>query len=338
MKNFILFIAVLIVLLTGCGASHSEVEELQLQLKELEQGNSMLEQKAVELQTELDEQQAKLEEKQTELAEQIQKNEEQANLLSQSIRLRFPWVVWSHEFPKGIKGDGNQPCTLYLEMRGGEFDQTQSTWNSIWAGDFQFRTVFSTKHNNRYEPFLESEYGTPLPGEVISKPMYLSFPEKVDFHFEDYNADGLPDFVISQYGAMSAGDYCAVFTIRENGKVEILPVYGDRRSPSMFGTVDIADDDSESAFGFFYPHYHGVSPALKVLQNPPGFIVQYGTPRGLENVFMEEALQGLRDYEQEYYEQYGVPPFAAYTDFTVRDIYEWNESHFELVRQELDYK
>ena len=331
MKKTILFFVALVFLITGCDVSRTEVEELKLRIKELEQGTVLLEKKAEELQQEA-------EELQTELGEQFQKNEKQAGLLSQSITLRFPWVIWSHEFPNGIKGDGEQPCTLYLELRGGNFDQTGSTWNSIWEGDFQFRTVFSTENNNRYQAYLKAEYATPLPGEVISETFYFYFPEKVDFHFEDYNADGLPDFVISQYGTMSAGDYCAVFTVRETGKVEILPVYGDRRSPTMFGTVDVAEDVYEDSFVFFYPHYHGVSPALKVLKSPPGFIVEYGTPRGLENVFMEELLQEFEEYEQEYYKQYGKEPFVAYTNFTVRDIYEWNGTRFKLVRQEMDYK
>lgn len=322
-----------ILALAGCGPNPA-LPALESRARELEQEKAALEEQVDLLQRNLDETLAELE-------AQHQANREQADALSQAIQLRFPFVVWSKKFPEGIRGDGGPEAIVYLELLQGNFDTTSQFWFGVWRGTFRFRTVFPAETLNsrgvsqgRYSPMAEEAYLEGLPGEVLSEPMYLTFPEEIDFQFSDYNADGLPDFVISQFGALSAGDYCGVFTLRESGLVELLPVYGDKRAATLFGLIS-AEEGAGGGPAFFYPYYHGVSPLLETAADHPGFTVRYRMNHGLEVIFMEEGLQAFEDYQQRHLEQYGEPAFYAYTGLTAQDTYLWKDTHFELVRQEV---
>lgn len=235
----------------------------------------------------------------------------------ESFLVNRTYVLAEHTFPQGI-GANRKPATLFLEMTGGVYCAEGIRWNFAWHGSCRFRVC------------VEGEE------DVISQAYVLGFREAFDLQVTDYNADGLPDFAISQWGAASAGDYCAIFTVWENGAVELLPVRGDLRSASPFGLVNINEYDEEApGVSFFYPHYHGASPALEVLNHLPGFGVTHSANGNVETIFLEDALNALDEYGEWWRTMHGVYPVSYFGK--IRDIYQWEGDQFRLVRQELLY-
>lgn len=103
---------------------------------------------------------------------------------------------------------------LMLRMVEGEYYED---WNpgplfgSIWKG--------------RYSIEIADEYFKTLARtdlcEFFSEP--LIFTSSFEIEFDDYNNDGDPDFTLGQYGT-SNGNNFRLFTLREDGSVELLPI------------------------------------------------------------------------------------------------------------------
>ncbi len=56
---------------------------------------------------------------------------------------------------------------------------------------------------------------------IYEEPLIFNFP--FDLQFDDYNADGNLDFTIGQYRSSNGKDY-KLFTLRKDGKIEVLPI------------------------------------------------------------------------------------------------------------------
>lgn len=195
----------------------------------------------------------------------------------------------------------SRDATLTLELVQGDYDAQRRMWDRAWEGQFQFR----------YHQ-LEAE-------DVISCPLNLSFNGPFLLYTDDYTGDGAVDFVLTQFGSASGGDYAAIFTLGADGVVAQLPVQGDPRSISSFGLIGADGEDGSGTFLLPFCHTGG---SRLLDRTEDGFTVTYEDVRGgLETVFLlsQEALTA-KDYTQAH---------------TVRDVYRWEADHFTLVRQDI---
>jgi len=105
---------------------------------------------------------------------------------------------------------------LRLKMVKGKYyeDWTPGAcMGTIWEGSFIIE--------------LADELGNVIRQTDLSK-MYkepLVFNSSFQIQFDDYNNDGNIDFTIGQYASSNGNDY-KLFTLREDGKIEELPVKG----------------------------------------------------------------------------------------------------------------
>lgn len=187
----------------------------------------------------------------------------------------------------------------------------------MWSGNFHFRLT------NKHQPFEPSQDEDT--DDIVSFPISLSFNDPFPLTVDDYNNDGKPDFAISQYGSMSGGDYCAIFTLNDNGIVEILPINsGGERYITMFGMIAESSEPSpQESDTFLIPYKHTDNSPLLEKNEQNGFSVTYRAIHGLEvtHLLDEEVLQS-------WFDEHSMTT-------SVRDVYQWKDSAFMLIRQEI---
>lgn len=240
--------------------------------------------------------------------------------LDNQLLLATPFIFASHAFSDDFPEHKGK--TLVLELTDGSYDRTSSIWNSVWSGQFQFRF---TNEYKPYEPFPEDS--EELEEDIISCPIALRFNNPFDLVVADYNQDGNPDFVISQYGSMSGGDYVAIFTLNKDGTVEILPFKTGGRNISPFGTISASDGVVDSN-AFLLPYRHSSdSFGLKINQEQE-FNIAYNAQHGLTTDIAFMFEQNVLD------EWINAQPEENSTA-VMRDVYQWQDDAFVMIRQEI---
>lgn len=219
--------------------------------------------------------------------------------------IQTPIVFVSYSFP--LKPYGYK--TLMLECISGTYDSGGENWNRAWSGTFRFRLADGPSVS------LTDE------GGVTSCEMELSFNGPFSLYVDDYNGDGRPDFALTQFGSTSGGDYGKMFTLNSDGTVTELPVRGDLRAISSFGTLDASESDSGC---FTLPQRHTAG-SVELEKVDGGFVVSTYNPfvRGP----FAEGICFLLDEEE-----------IDYSANWLEDVYLWDGSAFVLSEQRLFYE
>ena len=252
----------------------------------------------------------------------VEESEPDENAQS-SVVLNSTMVFAAHTF--GPEFPAHEGSTLVLELTDGAYNSHDSLWERVWSGNFQFRYTGSYGPD---EPFPEESEEQ---NDVVSFPLFLCFNEPFELVVTDYNADGQPDFAIKQFGSFTGGDYCAVFTVGQDGTVAVLPVRTPMaRGISAFGTVYPAQGEASEADAFVIPYRH-VAPSPELERNAEnGFTITYwaihGLDTGVADLFSEEELAAWYAQKSGSAEAYSPQ---------VNDVYAWRDGAFELIRQEL---
>lgn len=113
-----------------------------------------------------------------------------------------------------------QPKYLRMKMVKGRYyeDWSPGGMGTLWKGSFVMDLV-DESDNIIAETDISKMFSEPL-----------TFNSSFNIEFDDYNNDGNLDFTIGQYGS-SNGYLYKIFTLREDGKVEELPV---KDHPDLF--------------------------------------------------------------------------------------------------------
>lgn len=138
------------------------------------------------------------------------------------------------------------------------YDQDGVTYGRSWEGETRFRV--SEKYG-----FSDEEQAV-ITEDLVDR---MCFNGPFSLYSGDYNEDGRSDFLITQFGSSSGGDYGAVVTLNLDGTVERLPVNGDRRSISAFGMISLTETETGT---FLLPYIHTFG-SVEPLQIEGGFAV-----------------------------------------------------------------
>lgn len=105
---------------------------------------------------------------------------------------------------------------LRLQMIKGKYYEE---WNpgpymgTIWEGDFIIELI-----DDSGELISQIDLSKVYKGKLI-------FTSSFQIEFDDYNKDGDLDFTIGQYASSNGREY-TLFTLRKDGKIELLPING----------------------------------------------------------------------------------------------------------------
>lgn len=136
--------------------------------------------------------------------------------IGETISVQSPMTISDNR----IDADGD-PKYLRLKLVRGKYYED---WypgpvsGTVWEGDFAFE--------------LADGFGNAIARTELNR-FYrepLVFTSHFRLEFDDYNADGDPDFTIGQYASSNGWEY-RLFTLRDSGSVEELPI---RNHPSLF--------------------------------------------------------------------------------------------------------
>lgn len=99
--------------------------------------------------------------------------------------------------------------SLVLEMTEGSYNAQNCYWGRAWEGSFRFRLTKS----GEFDFYEKTET------DSVSDEIHLSFNQPFDIYADDYNGDGFPDIAVNQFGSLSGGSYCRLYSLNSKGKL-----------------------------------------------------------------------------------------------------------------------
>lgn len=224
------------------------------------------------------------------------------------FQIETPILLSEWEIPTGyleIQENEREQYYLLLEYVSAVYDQERRFYGGGWSGQVRFRVA--------------SRFSSGSLNDVITEGLFpeLCFEGPFLWQGGDFNGDGHPDLVLTQWGSSSGGDYGTMITLNPDGTVELLPVNGDRRKIGAFGFISLAETET----GTFLIPYRHTGGSMELEEVDGGFTV-------------ETSLTSSRgDWDALLFLVDDIPEDISV--LTLRDIYQWRDDHFELVRQEL---
>lgn len=188
-----------------------------------------------------------------------------------------------------------------IESSDGSYDSEDK-----FNGNFEFRITESDITSN-----YEKNYN-----DIISCKMHFEFDDKFDLNVTDYNDDGNPDFAINQWGSLSGGTNCYLFSVTQESKVTDLRVdaYQEQQAslwlPKMYRT--------------YY------SPVFKK-EGDNMFSVEYYTFGGVNEEEIPLIPSEIMDkwFSDEKHSNY------TFSEFTLKNIYLWTNDSITLIEQQI---
>lgn len=215
-----------------------------------------------------------------------------ATVTEPQTELKTPMLFASHTF--GEEFPQFRGKTLTLEMTEGVYDEEQAHWGGIWSGNFSLKLSDSA---------------------ISLENLTLKFNEQFDINADDYNNDGNPDFAINNWGTLSGGSDCRLFSLTENGIKPLKVDFGGQVSDILrlhkeYNDVysPVFEKGSDNTFSFSYFTGGGV-------QNVEIPLISHET---IDKWFADERHKD-----------------SAMSEFTLRNIYEWKDDTVVLIRQEI---
>ncbi|MDE6596061.1 MAG: hypothetical protein K2K44_08630 [Oscillospiraceae bacterium] len=195
--------------------------------------------------------------------------------------------------------------SLVLEMTEGSYNSYNGYWDRAWEGKFRFRLTKSD----------EASHYEILDSDIISCPLELGFNEPFDISVDDYNNDGYPDFTINQWGSLSGGTHCYLFTLPKDRKVKPI-------------NYTVNDEQSE-IFWLPKPYRSIYSPAFEK-EGENCFSISFFTSGGVSNKNAFPLISG--DVYDDWFLDHKD---AVMSEFTIKSIYEWGDEFVVLKEQQI---
>ena len=193
--------------------------------------------------------------------------------------------------------------SLVLEMTKGSYDSQYIFWERAWNGSFRFRLTESDK-SDCYEK-TQTDY--------ISDEFELSFNQQFELYVDDYNGDGFPDITVNQFGSLSGGSDCRLYSLNSKGDVVQRKIsiggelYDTLRLPKEYNSVysPALEKEGENRFSTSFFTGGGVSGELPLISHDV-----------IDNWFL--------DHKE-----------AVMSEFTLKNIYEWGDEFVVLKEQQI---
>lgn len=205
-----------------------------------------------------------------------------------SVPMLFASHTFGEEFPQ-FSGK-----TLVLEMTDGVCDEEQAYWGGKWSGNFRLKLSDS---------------------DISLENLDLKFNERFDINADDYNSDGNPDFAINNFGTLSGGSDCRLFSLTEDGIKPLKVDFGGKVSDIMW----------------LHQRYNDVYSPIFEKESDDCFSFSYFTYNGVEDVeiplISHETIN--KWFEDERHKD------STMSEFTLKNIYKWSDDSVVLVRQEI---
>lgn len=127
--------------------------------------------------------------------------------------------------------------------------------------------IYEENYIGKYHLAVTDENGEVLSkrelGQDFEEGDRMNFPGTFEIMVEDYNQDGCPDFTIGSYGSSSVNLY-ALYTIREDGKLDLLGKDIPNCSPGQFSVV-FEMGENGSFFGSMWDNAVGERITIKYI-------------------------------------------------------------------------
>ena len=193
--------------------------------------------------------------------------------------------------------------SLVLEMTKGSYDSQYIFWERAWNGSFRFRLTESDK-SDCYEK-TQTDY--------IIDEFELSFNQQIELYVDDYNGDGFPDITVNQFGSLSGGSDCRLYSLNSKGDVVQQKIsiggelYDTLRLPKEYNSVysPALEKEGENRFSTSFFTGGGVSGELPLISHDV-----------IDNWFL--------DHKE-----------AVMSEFTLKNIYEWGDEFVVLKEQQI---
>ena len=203
---------------------------------------------------------------------------------------------------------GFEGRSLVLEMTNGSYDSGNSDYGAAWSGDFRFRLTVSNE-NSSYE-ISDSD--------VISPGFNFGFNEQFDISVDDYNNDGAPDFAVGQWGSLSGGSSCFLFSLFPDGTVVQKNI-----------AENITGEENNTLW--LPPEYNSVYSPFFEKEQGNCFSVSYFTYGGV----MENELKLLSGDDIDKWFDDPRHSDHVMSEFTLKNIYEWTDDAVILTEQQI---
>lgn len=225
-------------------------------------------------------------------------DKDDSKIISLETPVVFAACFFEDAFPE-LKGR-----SLVLEMTEGSYNSYNGYWDRAWEGKFRFRLTKSD----------EASHYEILDSDIISCPLELAFNEPFDISVDDYNNDGYPDFTINQWGSLSGGTHCYLFTLSKDRKVKPINY--------------IVNDEQSEIFWLPKPYRSIYSPAFEK-EGKNYFSVSRFTYGGVsENELHLISHDVINDWFSDH-------NGFAMSEFTLKNIYEWGDEFVVLKEQQI---
>ncbi|MBD5139978.1 MAG: hypothetical protein HDT25_00970 [Ruminococcus sp.] len=225
------------------------------------------------------------------------KNKDDEKIISLETPVVFAACSFDDAFPQ-FNGR-----SLVLEMTKGSYDSQYIFWEMAWNGSFRFRLTESDK-SDCYEK-TQTDY--------ISDEFELSFNQQFELYVDDYNGDGFPDITVNQFGSLSGGSDCRLYSLNSKGDVVQQKIsiggelYDTLRLPKEYNSVysPALEKEGENRFSTSFFTGGGVSGELPLISHDV-----------IDNWFL--------DHKE-----------AVMSEFTLKNIYEWGDEFVVLKEQQI---
>lgn len=209
----------------------------------------------------------------------------------------FAECMFDETYPK-LQGK-----TLILEMMTGKQNEENSCFGGRWDGDFRFRLTDASDCET-------------LGNDITSLNIKFKFNEEFSIILNDYNNDGNPDFAINQWGTLSGGSRCYLFSITQKGTVIPQKVKVGEKVKSTLWLPNTYND--------IY------SPSFKK-ENANCFSVSYFTSGGVQEDELPLMPEDIIDkwFDDEKHKD------SEMSEFTLKNIYKWDEEMVVLSKQQI---